>query len=71
MDPACRTTGEQGDSDSMPGALTIARIVDQLAVLGVGHGDTLMVHASLRAVGPVAAAHVSVHWPEIDARGTA
>ena len=33
--------------------LSIDRLAAQLADLGVEHGDTVMVHASLRAVGPV------------------
>jgi aminoglycoside N3'-acetyltransferase len=37
----------------MSGVATIDRLADQLTVLGVQHGDTVMVHASLRAVGPV------------------
>jgi aminoglycoside N3'-acetyltransferase len=32
---------------------TAAELADDLQRLGVGHGDVLMVHASLRAIGPV------------------
>jgi aminoglycoside N3'-acetyltransferase len=37
----------------MPDVPTIGRLADQLTALGLAHGDTVMVHASLRAVGPV------------------
>jgi aminoglycoside N3'-acetyltransferase len=37
----------------MSGVTTIDRLTAQLADLGVEHEDTVMVHASLRAIGPV------------------
>jgi aminoglycoside N3'-acetyltransferase len=39
----------------MPDVPTIDRLADQLTALGLAQGDTVMVHASLRAVGPVEA----------------
>ncbi len=37
----------------MPDVATIGVISDQLTALGLAHGDTVMVHASLRAIGPI------------------
>jgi len=38
-------------TDTAP--ISVTRLTDDLRRLGVGDGDTLMVHASLRAIGPV------------------
>ena len=46
-----RHTVEMVDIDSAP--LTPASLVDDLCRLGIAEGDVVMVHASLRAIGPV------------------
>ena len=55
----------------MPDRITLGRLTDDLRRLGLAAGDTVMLHASIRAVGPLVGGPDIVHRAVADVVGAA